>query len=269
MAITVQIKVDSAKMRVYFSGDVSLISNYLKGKGYACVAKTLAAAAANINQAKAELLELKKPTSFFSSMMNSLAMVSVHGAPMVINHFNRLARTRQQQLTMLAQQKVMGYSAPEYNLVWDEGSSFVVLEYRFPIKKHFNDQQLAHALARLAKPMHLSISDKETKSNMSVIELKEREYVTILPQTETTADAAITVALEFEKMAYQILKQAHPQVEKLPSRVDVVYDSISPATHLKTVGVFASTPSNSTAHDSSTFTKTYSTNSSINSTNMP
>lgn len=244
MTVTVEIKIETHRLRIYFTGDTTEINQYLAPK-YKEVRQALNQEKTQIEQAKAELLTLREEGENFKREMlylNPLDPLDPESGDAfeVLREKLRENSAAQDRLSEIASRTVHGYRAEPYHFIWTiDDIKQTRIELMMPVTELFNDEAIMNILSDLIAPLDLGISTDQADPNMHVCDLKPRCYVTVFPSTETVPDLALQVINNLERMALKFVKEkVDPAADTVPSDITFMFEPLKPACHVKKLGVF-------------------------------
>jgi len=236
MTLTMNIKIDSRKMRIFFDGDhekKQKISEYLSSQGYSNIYKVMN----EYDMNKKNIIE--NSNLHLSTIQGAIKIASIDSSSYFknIDISSELLDTMQEAFEAkhktLEENKnslkyITGYFGKNYNLLFSSAAKKPIkLEFSFPISAHFNTSELNDKIMALLEPLNLPISEEDVDSVEKIIvsDVKEREYITVFPETEVNLSAAMEVVKLFEEMAKDITKNNKNNLPKdsVPSVVELTF----------------------------------------------
>jgi hypothetical protein len=152
-----------------------------------------------------------------------------------------------------------GYSLRAYSMAYKadgpENAKCLLIEAWLPITRHFNNSSLIRAIEDLINPV-LPAIDENTElpqPNIKISDLKNRHYVTVFEQEQTTLTNVLCLVQNFETLLINVRNQVGFKTDKISSEVLVDFRSVSQAAHAPGLAVFGlmPTPTSSGTHSGS------------------
>lgn len=230
--ISVVIKVDANKIRLYLEGDCKAINDYLAQQNYTNVTAKFAA----VVEKRAEIRkEFEAGFQFQSELLHAMAGV-VENNNLYIDVLTDLTKVyAKQEAELNKHQSPKGYSVAPYNFVYSANESSNLVEFLLPISEHFNDTTFPEFLGRLIQTLNLPECNEVVRPNMNVSSLQPRVYIPVLPKLNVAPRDALNLVKKLESEALAIA--AEKQV-RLGSTATLSVNTITQPTHVAKVGVF-------------------------------